>query len=131
MAILTKCPGFEVDVTVNGNALREYDLPADSDEFPTSDDSTIKYVEAQAGQEFAVRLRMSRQTPDVNNDLVFEVNADGEMRRALTVTKSQLVPGMTASMDGVKRYFETQVVLRKFVFSNLITGFVFSSMCLG
>ncbi|RDI85421.1 hypothetical protein Vi05172_g4764 [Venturia inaequalis] len=121
MAILTSFPGLEVDIVVNGNALREYDTHKDSDEPTEKSDSAIKYVEAQPGQEFAIRVRANRQFRYRQHDLTYRVYSDGEFQGSGTICKENYIRGTMSTREGVKRSVAGRIVLRKFQFSTLIT----------
>lgn len=122
MAILTSFPGLDVDITVNGHALSEYDPPPDSHEKLTDPATSIKYIEAQPGQEFGVRLCLGRQFRYLKNDISFKVILDGNMKRRWTLEKEFHADGFTFTTDSVKRSVGDQVVSRDLVFSTLTTG---------
>jgi hypothetical protein len=55
MAMLHICPGFEVQILVNGQVLPEYEKEKE----PEDDDTVTKYVEAQSGKEFAIKYKFN------------------------------------------------------------------------
>lgn len=127
MAILTSFPGLDVDIIVDGNALQEYDIPANSSERATDITSTIRYIEAQPGQEFDVRVRVDRHFRHLRNDVPYVVTSDGEFQRSRRVKKENYARGAISTMQGVKRSMGGKIVLRKCVFSTFTTGAVCSS----
>jgi hypothetical protein len=123
MAILPAFPGLLVEVVVSDTALQEYNLPEDSEE-TTTNKSTIKYIEAKPGLEFAVRFSIERNFEYIKNDIHFDVTLDGNkvFRRRVLLQKERHTRGLVSIVDGVKLDSGKNIIKRNFVFSTLTTG---------
>lgn len=75
MAILPSFFGLRVEIIVNGAALPEYDYEHVA---PGEAKEVTKYVEAQPGAEFAVRIIADKNFP-TTNDLGYAIWTDGSM----------------------------------------------------
>jgi len=127
MAILPDFPGLRVEIIVAGTPLQEYDLPNDTDEV-TTNASTIKYVEATPGAEFAVHVTVDRKFKHAKYDLDYRVTIDGnkDLSRGKLMTKKHHVQGRTSTLGAIKFASGKQVIKRNFFFSTLTTGHFFS-----
>ncbi|KAL6707966.1 hypothetical protein ACN47E_003640 [Coniothyrium glycines] len=84
MAVLEGCAGLEVSVTVNEQALKEYE--DDSEDSSTT--TATRYIEAQSGQSFAIKYSFTAPFP-TDDPVVCRVSIDGnKLRRRLTRAKS-------------------------------------------
>lgn len=117
MAILSGFPGLEVAVTVNGDALHEYDLPDDIEEIMT-DGSTIKYIEARPGTEFAIRCEIEPTFEYSENDLYLNVTVDNYLAHA----KFMSTGVQTETLTGPLMASGKKLIERNWVFSTLKTG---------
>lgn len=111
MAILDDLPGVEVDIIVNGEALKQYE----DTELQEDKRTVTRYIEAVAGQVFAVRTTLSPDFKFRGDSLSVQVFADGKKVDCVCMTednKEYSSEGMDVSPG----------LICKFRFSNLETG---------
>lgn len=117
MAILDSLPGVEITVVVDGEDLHEYQDTHKND----GEDTVTSYIEATSGANFAIRIKISKDTIYKGDRLDFGVTIDGEYVDGLSMTKGCLdeiilIEGMPVS----------QGHLKKMKFSELKTGMWYS-----
>lgn len=110
-------------MTVDGNPLHEYDFPDDTEEH-TTDESTIKYIEAQPGAEFAVCVKLDTMFEYSENDINLDVFVDGKDFLACDqlIDKAELTEGYTTTLRGPLLASGNNIIERNWVFSTLKTG---------
>ena len=73
MVIPPSCPGLNVEILVDGQALQEYD---DIDEGPVAPNTITKYIEAISNAYFAVRVKINRDFPFPASDIGLRITLD-------------------------------------------------------
>jgi len=88
MAILKDLPGVQVSIFVNGQELHKYDDP-DDDENNPAPDSVTKFIEAECGAEFSIRVDLKEEAKTAykgddptDHSLRFAVYVDGEWQES-------------------------------------------------
>jgi hypothetical protein len=122
MAVLDELPGLEAQIIFNRTPVKEYD----DDEEGVVDKTVTKYIEAESGAEFGVRLHFhSMFNVSARHSVLVEVYLDGKYGNSIVLRKEkQLAVRDTVWYDILSateveagRYFE-----RSFCFSKLNTG---------
>ncbi|KAK2590428.1 hypothetical protein QQS21_011889 [Conoideocrella luteorostrata] len=119
MAILASLPGIEVNVTIDGDKLREHTL--DENLEPNNPTRTACYVASIAGHQYAIEVTIP---PGYNlsteNALAFDFVVDGQRVRRWVIHKSQNEPFIyrfrgplrpTANSDKLQRHLLTFATL--------------------
>ena len=93
MVIPPFCPGANVEIIVDGQPLPEYD---DKSEAPSPPNTITKYIEAQTGALFAVRVRFTDDFAFPIGDIEAEVMLDQQLSdRTLIFAENMFGEGVT------------------------------------
>jgi hypothetical protein len=118
MAVLDYVPGVKVEIIVNGRPLQEY---ADQDHGETSPTTMTRFVEAQSGQEFAIRYTITRPFPKY--PVRFDILLDGQWVPGAYVDKKDASgTSLTHLIEGFRSFDGDKAFLHKFFFSELTIG---------
>ncbi|THZ28569.1 hypothetical protein D6C91_01865 [Aureobasidium pullulans] len=104
MAILDSLPGVGITVVVDGEDLHEYQDTHKND----GEETVTSYIEATSGANFAIRIKISKDTIYKGDRLDFGVTIDGEYVDGLSMTKGCLdeiilIEGMPVSQGHLKK----------------------------
>lgn len=122
MAVLDELPGLEAQIIVNRTPVKEYD----DDVEEVMDKTVTRYIEAESGAEFEVRLIFQRMfNVSARHSMIAELFLDGkygnsiilrkEKQLSLRHTQSYAISSATEVEAG--KYFD-----RNFCFAKLNTG---------
>lgn len=120
MAILRGYPGLEADIIVNKLACKEYHEPEDSNK--DTPNSATRYIEAQDGANFTIRLRLDRRFKHIKSDLAFGILLDGNVMRETFLEKARHTHGRSFDTEGALGGSAGAVYEKKFLFSTLNTS---------
>lgn len=125
MAILSGVRGLNVQIRVNGRALKEYD----GDEENRDPKTVTKYIEATSGAQFDVHFTFGKRFPHKQHSIVYEVALDGitASRRVVDGSDIRSHRPYCTSSDGVHTLCEGCWTKQKFSFSQLAIGMYLSS----
>lgn len=116
MAITDTFPAMVAEILVNGTVIQEYD----DDDDNSGSGSTVKYIEAVSGAEFAIRYKIDEE-PDYDVRVDFSLDgrrASGEivqLDRFYGGSVENVVAGVSSNKDG--RWLQSN-----FTFSDLKIG---------
>lgn len=121
MAILPKVQGVQVHILVDGQRLVEYDDPDRGDAPPNS---TIKYVEVEAGASFSFQISMGPQYQYKCDDLKATFYVDGSYVDNVLWSAKQYHADLfwTDTLDGVRFYKDKKWQKRPFTFAQISLG---------
>lgn len=121
MAVIDDIAGLEVEIIVDGEALREYDnVDALEDDHKT----VVRYVVAEPGKEFAVRMRSTNafELGWPLWDLCARLYVDGKRVKGALLDQVS-TRYLNKTFDGVDEdQGNGRWVKRKFLFSELVFG---------
>jgi hypothetical protein len=128
MAVLSKFPGLNVHIVVNGVARPEIDPP--DDDVEDTRKRVTRYIEAESGANFEVRFSLDKAFKRAVNvskyDLCVGVWIDGLWIKGSLCSKSKLKSLAGAkhitTIEGVEVGSGENWNLRKFVFSDLVAN---------
>jgi hypothetical protein len=86
MAILLGCAGLRVEITVADRPLPEHE---DEDETCEVPGAVTKYIEAEAGAEFAIKIQTTDLFPQ-KQDLGYTIYVDGDLIEDSPLSRAQL-----------------------------------------
>jgi hypothetical protein len=115
MAIYTDYPGLVADVVINGRALEEHR----DDESPDSNTTSV-YIEAKAGEHFAVRYTLP-STQFTTYSIKASVRLDGTHVRANVYDRNTYKSDTTQLFDASAAYVGGRDVGQRFRFTALTT----------
>lgn len=116
MAISDDLPGFEVTISVNGEALKEY-----TDSTLQEEERTVtRYIEAVSGREFSVSLKAKKGTHFQGTCLACSLSVDGHWIQTPLLHKSDCRKAdLSETVEGSR---PGAGMVRRFCFSAIETG---------
>lgn len=121
MAILCDQPGLKVEILVDGVPLQEYD-DEDEEIVPTV---VTKYIEAKSGVNFTIRYTVLPQF-HIKHALKVQSYLDGKPMENRVRSEDSIRKYMSGTMTGVREAIAGKYYERKFCFSQLNTGQLYS-----
>ncbi|KAJ4319592.1 hypothetical protein N0V94_003825 [Neodidymelliopsis sp. IMI 364377] len=116
MAIHNNFPGLSVEIVTDGSPLREHDI----EEASPTPNTVIKYVETEAGAEFAIRCSFDPRFPN-HKDVRFHALADGKFLRGLVIRKEVLCSRAFYAIRYMKRVVDNEWVGQSICFNAVNT----------
>ncbi|KAH9876225.1 hypothetical protein J1614_004104 [Plenodomus biglobosus] len=118
MAIHSDHPGLEVEVIVNGKALKEYD----DDEKEAKKGTVVKYIEAQEGENYSVKVHLPANLFKTYS-IRAEIYIDGiSVCDVVYSQKKYYLKGYTGELDTTYDSIEGMPMGQRFRFAKLKTG---------
>ncbi|KAK5091760.1 hypothetical protein LTR05_001945 [Lithohypha guttulata] len=113
---------YEVSIVVNGQPLQEYDPPEDEDKGPGRA-AGVKYIEAQEGMPFSVRVRClpGAGWPEQLKSCDIYVDGKPTLSKILSAKQRLLQNFFEAECAGVTYKEDDRYLWRSFMFQKLIT----------
>ena len=121
MAILRDQPGLKVEILIDGVPIQEYD---DENEEIVPNVVT-KYIEAKSGVNFAIRYTVLPRF-HIKHALVVQSYLDGKPMRSHVCSEDEIRNYKSRTMTGVREAIAGKYYKRKFCFSKLNTGQLYS-----
>jgi hypothetical protein len=131
MAILTNVPGLRVEIVVNGAPLTEHE---NEDDVSSDPEVMDKYIEAQVGEIFSVRVAVNEPFP-TNRDLGYKLWVDGTLVKSSYMGEATLRQHESITMDGVRTksssgWTSWPLQFQKLVIGNPSRSQAFPRLCL-
>jgi hypothetical protein len=123
MAILRDQPGLKVEILVDGVPLQEYDY--ENEEIMPS--VVTKYIEAKSGDNFTIRYTVLPQF-HIKHALVVQSYLDGKSMVKRVFSEERIRKYASRTVTGVREAIAGKYYERKFCFSQLNTGQLYSLM---
>jgi hypothetical protein len=123
MAILRDQPGLKVEILVDGVPLQEYDY--ENEEIMPS--VVTKYIEAKSGDNFTIRYTVLPQF-HIKHALVVQSYLDGKSMAKRVFSEERIRKYANRTVTGVREAIAGKYYERKFCFSQLNTGQLYSLM---
>ena len=121
MAILRDQPGLKVEILVDGGPLQEYD-DEDEEVVPTV---VTKYIEVKSGVNFTIRYTFLPQF-HIKHALVLQSYLDGKPMGSHIRSEDEIRKCTSATMTGVREAIDGKCYERRFYFSQLNKGQLYS-----
>jgi hypothetical protein len=116
MAVLQDVPGVQVQVVVDGKALKEYD---DSESNQTSK-ATSKYVEAVSGRNFEIHTTLEKHM-ETDHDVSIRVLVDGSRISGKHIARKKMSPSYLSKIRGDVSRISGVAKQSRLLFSDLET----------
>jgi len=117
MAILASLPGVRVEIIVDSAPLVEYD----DEETPEQPKLVSRYVEAQAGATFAVKVSVDESRP-TSQDLIVFLSVDGIFIQSTFISKARPSIWEALHLDSVKTKINSDWMKQALMFQKLATS---------
>ena len=124
MAIHKDYPGLKVEIVVNDTALPEHEDP----ELECRSNEVIRYVEAEAGAEFAIRCHFDETFPR-DRDVSEDIYIDGQVIVKQFEKKADIGLNSPYHIRDLERRVRGRYMKQSFCFGELITSKIFPCRC--